>query len=118
MKISEKKKPFFTPCLILQVSPLYPILTTLLQVLTHLIDRKMSLAEAVSTPRFHYQGLPNLVLTEPYAFSSSLVEQLWQRGYRVIPFRPWGAAESILVQGQQSKGVNDPRRSAGEAKRA
>jgi len=94
------------------------ILTTLMQVLTHLIDRKMSLAEAVNTPRFHYQGLPNLVLTEPYAFSPTLVERLWQRGYQVIPFRPWGAAESILVQGQQRKGVNDPRRSAGEAKGA
>lgn len=92
------------------------ILTTVMQVITNLVDQEMSLAEAVSTLRFHYQGLPNIVVTEPYGFSPTLVEGLWQRGYQVIPFRTWGAAESILVQGEQSQGVNDPRRPAGEAK--
>lgn len=91
------------------------IITTIMQVITNWIDRKMSLTEAVSEPRFHYQGLPNFVLTEPYALNPSVVEGLWRLGYRVFPLIDWGAAESILVEETQVQGVNDPRRRAGKA---
>ncbi len=71
--------------------------TTVLQVITNVIDYDMNIAEAVNTPRIHYQGLPNLVITEPYALNSTVVQDLWEMGYRVAPFLTWGAAESILV---------------------
>ena len=60
--------------------------TTVLQVITNVIDYDMSIAEAVNTPRIHYQGLPNLVITEPYALNSTVVQDLWEMGYRVAPF--------------------------------
>jgi gamma-glutamyltranspeptidase/glutathione hydrolase len=37
------------------------------QVITNSIDYKLDIAQAVNAPRIHYQGLPNWVLTEPFA---------------------------------------------------
>jgi gamma-glutamyltranspeptidase/glutathione hydrolase len=91
--------------------------TTVLQVLINRIDYQMNVDEAVNSPRIHYQGLPNLVMTEPYALRSKVFLQLWERGYRVIPFFNWGAAESIAKDEKKGvwQGANDSRKSAGEA---
>lgn len=77
----------------------------------------MSIAEAVNAPRIHYQGLPNLVITEPYALNSTVVQDLWEMGYRVTPFLSWGAAESILVDPKTKLlyGANDSRKLGGKA---
>jgi gamma-glutamyltranspeptidase/glutathione hydrolase len=58
-----------------------------------------------------------VVITEPYALTSQAFLGLWEKGYRVIPFFSWGAAESI---GREEKtgiwqGANDSRKSAGKA---
>jgi gamma-glutamyltranspeptidase/glutathione hydrolase len=91
--------------------------TTVLQVIIKLIDFKMSPEQAVNTSKFHYQGSPNVVVTEPYALSSEVFSALWKRGYRVIPFIPWGAAESIYINENNAiYGVQDSRKLAGEAK--
>jgi len=57
------------------------------------------------------------VVTEPYALKSTVVQELWEMGYRVIPFLSWGAAESIWVNPQKSLlyGSNDSRKPAGKA---
>jgi gamma-glutamyltranspeptidase / glutathione hydrolase len=93
------------------------ITTTVLQMITNVIDRDMDIARAVNAPRIHYQGLPNVVLTEPFALKSSDVQDLWSMGYRVAPFVAWGAAESILVDPQTGlmSGANDKRLGAGLA---
>jgi gamma-glutamyltranspeptidase/glutathione hydrolase len=93
------------------------ILTTILQVITNVIDYEMTLNEAVSTPRIHYQGLPNFVLTEPYALNSQILKELRQKGYKTFPFKYWGAAESIGINpnSKEFDGVNDKRKSAGKA---
>jgi gamma-glutamyltranspeptidase/glutathione hydrolase len=89
--------------------------TTVLQIITNAIDYGMKIDEAVNAPRLHYQGLPNLVITEPYALDSTTVQKLWDMGYRVAPLFGWGAAESIWVDPQTGRlfGVNDPRKPAG-----
>lgn len=91
--------------------------TTVLQVITNVIDYGMNISEAVDAPRFHYQGLPNVVITEPYALKPNVVQELWEMGYKVIPFFSWGAAESIWVNPQKSLlyGSNDRRKPAGKA---
>lgn len=91
--------------------------TTVLQVITNVIDYGMNIEQAVSAPRFHYQGLPNVVITEPYALKSNSVKDLWEMGYRVAPFTHWGASESILVNPETGTfiGANDPRKKAGKA---
>lgn len=91
--------------------------TTVLQVITNVIDYGMNIEQAVSAPRFHYQGLPNVVITEPYALKSNSVKDLWEMGYRVVPFTHWGASESILINPETDTfiGANDPRKKAGKA---
>ncbi len=93
------------------------ITTTVLQVITNMIDYAMNIQQAVDTPRVHYQGLPNLVGTEPYALKSVTFQNLWQMGYRVAPLFTWGAAESISVDPKTGwlYGANDRRRPAGAA---
>lgn len=90
--------------------------TTVLQVLTNVIDYDMEIAKAVNAPRLHYQGLPNFVFTEPYALESSELNKLWGMNYRVIPLIPWGAAESVLAECcGQFQGGHDSRKPAGAA---
>ena len=91
--------------------------TTVLQTITNVIDYGMSIKQAVDAPRFHYQGLPNIVITEPYALDSNSFQKLWEIGYKVVPFTSWGASESILVNPETNtfNGVNDPRKIAGKA---
>lgn len=91
--------------------------TTVLQVITNAIDYGMNVSEAVNAPRIHYQGMPNVVITEPYALESDVVQQLWEMGYRVVPFSNWGAAESISVDPKTGRvdGASDRRKIAGKA---
>jgi len=91
--------------------------TTVLQVLTNVIDYGMPIEKAVNAPRVHYQGLPNLVLSEPYAIESSIAQDLWGMGYKIVPAIPWGAAESVLINldDQLITGAHDRRKPAGAA---
>lgn len=91
--------------------------TTVLQVITNVIDYDMDIAEAVNNPRIHYQGLPNRVITEPYALNPETVRELILKGYNIVPFTKWGAAESISIdpQTQLLQGANDMRKPAGAA---
>ncbi len=93
------------------------ITTTVLQVITNVIDYDKNIAEAVNSPRFHYQGLPNVVLTEPYTLESADFQRLWGMGYKVAPFLSWGAAESIFTDPKTGLlyGANDDRKPAGKA---
>jgi gamma-glutamyltranspeptidase/glutathione hydrolase len=91
--------------------------TTVLQVITNVVDYGMNIQQAVDTPRFHYQGLPNRVRTEPYALKSASIETLQQWGYQIAPLGTWGAAESLMVNPETGwiYGANDSRRPAGAA---
>lgn len=93
------------------------ITTTVLQVITNVIDYDKNITEAVNAPRFHYQGLPNVVLIEPYTLESADFQRLWGMGYRVAPFLSWGAAESIFIDEKTGLlyGANDNRKPAGKA---
>ena len=91
--------------------------TTVFQIITNIVDYGMNIEEAIKAPRIHYQGFPEIVVTEPYALSSKTFVELWEKGYKVIPFLPWGAAESIYIDPTTNLklSVNDGRKSTGEA---
>ncbi|NJM88440.1 MAG: gamma-glutamyltransferase [Hydrococcus sp. RU_2_2] len=91
--------------------------TTVVQVITNIIDYGMPVDRAINLPRLHYQGSPNFVVSEPYALNSKTVQNLWEKGYRVTPFLTWGAAESIQVNLKDNSflGASDRRKSAGKA---
>lgn len=90
--------------------------TTVLQVIINAIDYDMDLSDAVNTPRLHYQGIPDRVLSEPQAITPETFRGLKLRGYSILPFMQYGAAESILVHPDgKIEGVNDIRKPAGKA---
>jgi gamma-glutamyltranspeptidase/glutathione hydrolase len=84
------------------------IITAVLQVLVDVIDRGMDIAAAVSAPRIHDQWMPDQVFAEP-GVPDDIVAALQARGDKVVPQRPFTAANSILVTPQGLVGAADPR---------
>jgi gamma-glutamyltranspeptidase / glutathione hydrolase len=84
------------------------IITTVLQIVTNMIDRSMPLAQAVSAPRLHHQWLPDEVVAEP-GVTSDLIAALQARGHRVVVGRNATSANSIAVTTNGFAGVADTR---------
>lgn len=94
------------------------IITTVLEVITNVIDYGLNIQEAVNYPRFHYQGTPNFINIEQNSLSQSTIQSLSQMGFIFNrQLRSWGAAESILVDPKTGLlyGASDRRRPAGAA---
>ena len=84
------------------------IITAVLQVIVNVIDRKLSIADAVSEPRVHHQWSPDEVFVER-GFPPGLVRALEARGHKVVEQRPFTSANSILVTPQAIIGAADTR---------
>ena len=84
------------------------IINTVLQVITDVIDRGMTIADAVSAPRVHNQWMPDRVFAEP-GFPDDLIKGLEARGDAVIVRKLTTSANSILVTPQGFVGAADPR---------
>jgi gamma-glutamyltranspeptidase / glutathione hydrolase len=89
--------------------------TTVMQVISNFVDHQMSFIESVNLPKIHYQGQPNIVAAENQALTNHAFLALWGKGYRVLPFIPWGAAESVGRHGKNIYGIPDLRRPGGSA---
>jgi len=86
------------------------IITTVAQIIINIIDFGMPAGEAVATPRFHNQWVPDRIDFEKGAFSGDLIQRLEGRGHHCRE-RPTmiGDAQVILVQDSLMCGVSDPR---------
>ena len=84
------------------------IITTVLQILVNIIDRKMDAGEAVAAPRFHHQWSPDQVFVEN-TLSGEAVATLEGRGHKVVRQSPFSAANTILVTPRGLVGAADPR---------
>jgi gamma-glutamyltranspeptidase / glutathione hydrolase len=84
------------------------IITTVLQIIVDVIDRKMDIARAVSEPRVHNQWMPDQVYAEP-DLAPDLVAALQALGDKVVPQRPFTSANSIMITPQGIMGAADPR---------
>ena len=84
------------------------IITTVLQVISNVIDRGMTLADAVAAPRLHHQWSPAEAWVEP-ALPPELRRALEARGQTLVEREPSGSANSILVTPQGLIGAADPR---------
>ena len=72
------------------------IITAVLQVILNVIDRKLSIADAVAEPRIHHQWSPDEVMVER-GFRGDLIRALEARGHKVAERLPPTSANSILV---------------------
>jgi gamma-glutamyltranspeptidase / glutathione hydrolase len=84
------------------------IITTVLQIVSNVIDRGLPIAEAVAAPRVHHQWSPDYLEAERGQPADVLAE-LRARGHKVQDTRPFGSANSILVTPQGFVGAADPR---------
>ncbi len=84
------------------------IITTVLQVIVNVIDRGMTIAEAVAAPRLHHQWLPDEVASERDV-SSDVIRSLEARGHIVKRGGAWSSANSIMATPEGLAGGADPR---------
>lgn len=84
------------------------IITTVLRVITGVVDHKLDIAEAIAQPRFHHQWLPDQVRTEP-GLPPALIEALRARGHEISAGPNSGSANSILVTPEGLTAAADSR---------
>jgi len=93
------------------------IITATLQAILNVIDYKMNIQQAVNSPRFHHQWLPDETNIEPQTFPENTMKKLQAMGYHLVTGQPWGAVEAIQIDPitKNMEGANDMRRPAGSA---
>jgi gamma-glutamyltranspeptidase/glutathione hydrolase len=84
------------------------IITAVLQVIVNVFDFRMTVAEAVATPRLHHQWLPDELWVEP-GLPAAVLKNLEARGHKIVP-RIWGtSANSIQITPKALIGAADTR---------
>ncbi len=93
------------------------IINTVLQVIINVVDHGMTIEEAVSSPRFHHQWLPNIVRYEEGSISQEALSKLKEMGHKGLGLSrfPLGDANSIKVVSDGIDGISDPRNDGGVA---
>ena len=73
------------------------IITSVLQTILNVHEFNMNMNEAVNSPRFHHQWMPDIIQIEPNSFNSKLIEALRLFGYNIDYKDPIGIVDGILV---------------------
>ena len=84
------------------------IISTVLNVMTNVIDFKMGVMEAVSAPRIHHQWLPDEIRLER-GLSTDTTALLEAKGHKVVVGASSGSAHTIVVTSRGLEGAADMR---------
>ena len=97
------------------------IINTVLEIITNVIDHDMSVMQAVESPRFHHQWMPDTMTYERNGLSVDTLNLLEGMGHKITRHQNFegayqGDGESIMVDPKTHLilGASDPRR--GDAK--
>ncbi|MEM7080137.1 MAG: gamma-glutamyltransferase, partial [Pseudomonadota bacterium] len=91
------------------------IITTTMQVIINVLDHGMGVADAVASPRFHHQWMPDRVMHEAAAVNPAAAVQLEALGHANLAPVPAflgggiGDANSVMWTPQGITGAADPR---------
>jgi gamma-glutamyltranspeptidase / glutathione hydrolase len=86
------------------------IITAVLQVISNVIDHRMSLAQAVYAPRIHHQSLPDSIRWEDGGVDPNVRHRLEAMGHAFADHpEPNGLVEAVRVTPRRLEGVTDPR---------
>jgi gamma-glutamyltranspeptidase/glutathione hydrolase len=120
--IAPHKRPLssMTPSIVIENGKLRLVLgspggstitNTVLEVLLDVLVYKMDVLQAVTSPRFHDQWMPDLLTLERVGFSSDTLEKLQRAGYPVSFRDSIGDCEAIEIAPQSGIrfGASDPR---------
>lgn len=73
--------------------------STLFQIVTNIIDFKMSLRDALEFPRVHFDAVPNRIDAEPAALVFDVAERLQQMGHTLNPkLRSQGDVQAVMIE--------------------
>ena len=87
------------------------IITSVLQVLMHVLDRGVRIDSAVSRGRIHHQWIPDTLYVENGALPQRTVEALSAMGHAVKSTGPFGRVEGIVynTRSKRWEAASDPR---------
>ena len=85
------------------------IITTVLQVVSNVIDHKMDIGRATALPRFHHQWRPDYLRVEA-GFSGKTLSTLKNLGHMIRTTGLMGSTQSIMSVDDGFSGASDPRR--------
>lgn len=85
------------------------IITTVLQIISNVIDHDMNIAEATHAPRIHDQWTPDEIRVES-TLNPDTVKLLEEKGHTVKRKSAMGSTQSIMVTPEGLYGSSDPRR--------
>jgi gamma-glutamyltranspeptidase/glutathione hydrolase len=92
------------------------IITTVMQVISNVVDHGMTLPEAVAAPRIHHQALPDQIYYERGGLRAEVVAQLERMGHTVRRRGGYsGEVAGIMRTESGWVGVADPRSGGGSA---
>jgi gamma-glutamyltranspeptidase/glutathione hydrolase len=83
--------------------------TSVLQVISNVIDFDMPLEAAVAALRVHAQYLPDEIRIEEGALDAQVVRALETMGHRVVTKKPMGDIQAIRVMRGLFEAASDPR---------
>ena len=91
------------------------IITSVLQTIINIVDYDMTLEEAVNSPRFHHQWLPDEIQVENGLLNKSRLLKLQNMGYSIKDINDFGRIDAILfTEDGKMTGYSD-RRGSGKA---
>jgi gamma-glutamyltranspeptidase/glutathione hydrolase len=85
--------------------------TTVIQVISHVVDSGMDLPRAVSEGRVHHQYLPDELWVDRWGLEPATLSALEARGHKVRRVDQWGDAEAVYVDPKTGLrfSASDPR---------
>lgn len=92
------------------------IISTVLQVISNVVDHGMTLPQAMGAPRIHHQGLPDVISYEHGGLRPEVLAQLERMGHHLRESRGYsGEIAAIMRVPGGWMGVADPRSNGGSA---
>lgn len=86
------------------------IITQVLQVILNILEYKMDVSAAISTPRIHHQWLPDELRVEVWSLDALTLADLRRRGYKIKKTELWGNKNAIAVTEDDTlEAAADPR---------
>ncbi len=85
------------------------IITSVFQTILNVIEYDMDMYDAVQSPRFHHQFLPDVIMYENKAFTPQVIDSLQQSGQKLKKINKLGYVKAILVRNNKLEGSGDER---------
>ncbi|MCC7001403.1 MAG: gamma-glutamyltransferase [Gemmatimonadaceae bacterium] len=85
------------------------IITAVAQVILHVIEHGMTLADAMRAPRMHHQSLPDQIRVESVGFNEQMITALRAMGHEVVTQQGIANVNAIMRVPGGWHGVKEPR---------